>query len=98
VPPSSVNCLDGAVFFPRVPVAGAIRVPRPAAGIITTTFIAACKYKGRARRVQISAICGSVLFKTPPDEPRWRREFLVGATERSLLLSYSIHRKRILHA
>jgi len=35
VPLISKNCFEGAPFFP----AGAMRVPRPAAGIITITFI-----------------------------------------------------------
>jgi hypothetical protein len=33
---------------------GAIRVPKPAAGIITTTFMAGCKYTSQGVGVQIS--------------------------------------------
>ncbi len=53
VPPSSVNCLEGAAFLLFGLGADAMRVPRPAAGIITTTFIAGCKYKAGWRPFQI---------------------------------------------
>ena len=49
VPPSSENCLEGGAFFclTLAPAdIGAMRVPRPAAGMITTTFIAGSKYTG----------------------------------------------------
>src|SRR5712691_4444221 len=45
VPPSSKNCLDAAGFLPLASETGAMRVPRQAAGMMTTTFIAACKFK-----------------------------------------------------
>src|SRR5580658_7503207 len=54
VPASSANCLDGAMFFVRALGAELMRVPRPAAGIITTTFMAGCQYTGRDWVVQIS--------------------------------------------
>src|ERR1700680_2791845 len=53
VPPSSVNCLVAAGFFPLAPGADDMRVPKPAAGIITTTFIAGCKYTRAGASVQI---------------------------------------------
>ena len=37
--------------------AGAMRVPTPAAGLITITFIAGCKYKG------VGAECSNLLAK-----------------------------------
>src|SRR5260370_9542228 len=43
VPSSSANCLVGATFRP-LPPGVAIRVPSPAAGIITITFIAGEQY------------------------------------------------------
>src|SRR5207253_7907645 len=53
VPPSSVNCLEGPAFFP-FPLGGdAMRVPSPAAGIITTTFIGGDKYSEGGKPVQI---------------------------------------------
>src|SRR5208282_6864916 len=55
VPPSSVNCLVAAGFFTLAPGAEAMRVPKPAAGIITTTFIAGCKYTRVDAAVQIGA-------------------------------------------
>src|SRR6266852_5592385 len=45
VPPNSENCLDAAGFLFLASEAGAMRVPRPAAGMMTTTFMAGCKYK-----------------------------------------------------
>ncbi len=39
-PPSSLNCLLGDSFL-VLPEAGAMRVPSPAAGIMTNTFIRA---------------------------------------------------------
>src|ERR1700683_1303536 len=55
VPPSSVNCLEGdALRLPLAPTGtGTMRVPRPAAGMITTTFIAGSKYTGGGQGVQI---------------------------------------------
>ena len=56
VPPSSVNCLEGGDFFclPLAPTGiGAMRVPSPAAGMITTTFIAGCKYTSAEVGVQM---------------------------------------------
>src|SRR5580700_4577921 len=47
VPASSANCLDGARFLVLAREAGLMRVPRPAAGIITTTFMAGCQYTSR---------------------------------------------------
>src|SRR5579864_6304454 len=47
VPARSVNCFDGCgfrVFASRALGMGAMRVPRPAAGIMTITFMAGCKY------------------------------------------------------
>src|ERR1700730_7755618 len=56
VPPSSENCLEAASFFPFASEAGLMRVPRPAAGIMATTFIAGCKDTRRCGRGQISAL------------------------------------------
>src|SRR2546430_520140 len=56
VPPSSVNCFEGGVFFAFEAFAlgtGAMRVPSPAAGMITITFMAACKYTSAQQGVQI---------------------------------------------
>src|SRR5579864_1354405 len=56
VPASSVNCLDGCgflVFASNALGMGAMRVPRPAAGIITITFMAGCKYTRAHAGVQI---------------------------------------------
>src|SRR5436190_4763623 len=53
VPPSSVNCLDATGFFPFDSGADAMRVPRPAAGMMATTFMAGCKYTRRQEPVQI---------------------------------------------
>src|SRR5580693_5149245 len=55
VPPNSVNCFEGGAFrFPLAPTGmGAMRVPSPAAGMITTTFIAGSKYTGASEGVQI---------------------------------------------
>src|ERR1700677_4081656 len=54
-PPSSVNCLVAAGFLLLPRESETIRVPKPAAGTITTTFIAGCKYtRGRAS-VQIGS-------------------------------------------
>lgn len=52
-PPSSVNCLVDAGFLLWVRGAEAIRVPKPAAGTITITFIAGCKYTRVRAAVQI---------------------------------------------
>jgi hypothetical protein len=41
IPPSSVNCFDGADFLLLALGTGAIRVPSPAAGMIAMTFIGA---------------------------------------------------------
>src|ERR1700689_167756 len=46
-PPRSLNCFEGCGFFVFASIAlgmGAMRVPSPAAGIITITFMAGCKY------------------------------------------------------
>src|SRR5580704_18076807 len=54
-PPSSVNCLVAAGFLLLPRESETIRVPKHAAGTITTTFIAGCKYtRGRAS-VQIGS-------------------------------------------
>src|ERR1035441_6168287 len=47
VPARSLNCFEGCGFLVLASMAlgmGAMRVPRPAAGIMTITFIAGCKY------------------------------------------------------
>src|SRR5579862_6917849 len=52
VPASWLNCFDGWGFFVLASMAlgmGAMRVPSPAAGMITITFIAGCKYTRRQR-------------------------------------------------
>src|SRR5712692_784334 len=59
VPPSSVNCLEAEGFLPFALGANVMRVPRPAAGMITTTFIAGCKYTGGGRGVQIETTAGA---------------------------------------
>ena len=51
VPASSVNCFEGADFFPGA-VSGAMRVPRPAAGIMTNTFTGRSVYERKAQLVQ----------------------------------------------
>src|SRR5580692_13015127 len=51
-PPSSVNCLV-AVGLALARGAETMRVPKPAAGTITTTFIAGCKYTRVWAAVQI---------------------------------------------
>ena len=56
-PAKSVNCFEGCAFFVFASLAlgiGAIRVPSPAAGIMTITFIAGCKYTSAEAGVQIS--------------------------------------------
>ena len=58
LPPSSVNCFEGGAFFglSLAPTSiGAMRVPRPAAGIMTVTFIAGCKYTSAESGVQMQA-------------------------------------------
>src|SRR5580693_1278139 len=58
VPPSSVNCFEGSALFclPIAPTGiGPMRVPRPAAGMITNTFIAGSKYTSGSQGVQILA-------------------------------------------
>src|SRR5256885_7997898 len=57
-PSSSVNCLDGADFFPLELGAEAIRVPRPAAGMMTTTFIEGDQYTAASVAVQIGGLLG----------------------------------------
>src|SRR5215470_5018869 len=52
VPPSSVNCLEGP--FPLL--TGDIRVPSPAAGMMTTTFMAGDKYTSPRRPVQTARL------------------------------------------
>src|SRR5208283_5488831 len=71
VPPSSVNCLLAAGFLPRAPGAEAMRVPRPAAGMIATTFIAGCKYTRAEESVQIGRlgecrVCGRYFSSYSP--------------------------------
>src|SRR5580700_3139698 len=44
VPPSSVNCFEDASFFVLALGADVMRVPRPAAGMMTTTFMRAQVY------------------------------------------------------
>src|SRR5271169_4865535 len=59
VPDSSLNCFEGWGFFVFASLAlgmGAMRVPKPAAGIITITFIAGCKYTSGRQGVQIRTI------------------------------------------
>ncbi len=58
MPPSSVNCLEAEGFLPFALGANVMRVPRPAAGMMTTTFIAGCKYKGEGEGVQIETTAG----------------------------------------
>src|SRR5262252_4261710 len=59
VPLSSVNCFEGWVFFSLASLAtetGAIRVPNPAAGMITNTFIAGCQYTSAKVRSSNSVV------------------------------------------
>jgi len=44
VPPSSVNCFEGALLRVLAEGGAAMRVPSPAAGMMTTTFMTALKY------------------------------------------------------
>src|SRR2546428_13889020 len=60
VPLSSVNCLEATGFFPFASGADAMRVPRPAAGMMATTFMAGCKYTRRQEPVQIRVTKGDV--------------------------------------
>src|SRR5690348_7943056 len=56
VPPNSVNCFEGCAFFDLVSMAlgtGAIRVPSPAAGMMTTTFMAGGQYTSAHAGVQM---------------------------------------------
>ena len=56
MPPNSVNCFVGGDFLclPLAPTGmGAMRVPSPAAGIITITFMAGCKYTSGEVGVQM---------------------------------------------
>src|SRR6266536_4477687 len=53
VPASSVNCFEGEDLFDFVSLAlgsGAMRVPSPAAGMMTITFMAGCQYTSQRRR------------------------------------------------
>ena len=43
-PPNSLNCLVGTFFLALVAEGDAMRVPNPAAGIITKTFIGGDQY------------------------------------------------------
>src|SRR5215472_7208130 len=61
VPPSSVNCFAGADF--RVLLLGAMRVPKPAAGMMTSTFMAGDKYTSPVKGVQISEYGAGVLVR-----------------------------------
>src|SRR5262252_10029153 len=59
VPLSSVNCFEGWDFFSFASLAtetGAIRVPNPAAGMITNTFIAGCQYTSAKVRSSNSVV------------------------------------------
>src|SRR5690348_14022013 len=58
IPPNSVNCFEGCAFFDRVSMAlgtGAIRVPSPAAGMMTTTFMAGGQYTSAHAGVQMGS-------------------------------------------
>src|SRR5438477_7632748 len=59
VPPSSENCLEAVDFLVFMSEPGAMRVPKPAAGIMATTFIAGCKYTGWREAVQMLCLCES---------------------------------------
>src|SRR5437764_11227153 len=57
VPARSVNCFEGCGFLPFAVLplgTGAMRVPSPAAGMMTMTFIAGCKYTDAERQIQIA--------------------------------------------
>src|SRR5690242_5333651 len=57
VPARSVNCFEGCGFLPFAVLplgTGAMRVPSPAAGMMTMTFIAGCKYTDAERQLQIA--------------------------------------------
>src|ERR1700676_30313 len=78
VPPSSVNCLLAAGFLPLALGAETMRVPRPAAGMIATTFIAGCKYTRADDPVQIrSRGCSLYLFRFPYHSARVMRNYTV---------------------
>jgi hypothetical protein len=57
VPSNSVNCFEGVFGLLLSPGGiGAMRVPRPAAGIMTTTFIRAVSIRARRVRVQMCSV------------------------------------------
>src|ERR1035438_5042228 len=75
-PPSSLNCLVGGFFLTFAPDSDAMRVPRPAAGMMTNTFIGA---------ISIVQTKRSPLPKTrlrPPNSERWNGDLVGRAVDR----------------
>ena len=54
MPPSSLNCLEGALFLVFAADVGPMRVPNPAAGTITKTFIEGVQYKSVPSNFQMA--------------------------------------------
>ena len=87
MPASSVNCLDAwdffAIFAPKPLDMGLMRVPRPAAGMMTITFMAGCKYTSARVGVQIwQPKSGSQIWSSNHDGTEPRK-----ATEKSTVAS-----------
>jgi hypothetical protein len=85
-----VNCLEGMVFLFFVPGWGAMRVPNPAAGMMTITFMAGCKYKAAWRPFQI------VRGKREADSPAPGDQVHPGKSvcARVFPLGYELNRRR----
>src|SRR5215469_9861867 len=68
VPLSSVNCFEGRGFLASLaPDTGAMRVPNPAAGMITYTFIAGCQYTS-VKAASSNCPAGDAILR-PPGHP-----------------------------
>src|SRR5881275_3539298 len=73
VPARSVNCFEGCGFLPfaALPLGtGAMRVPSPAAGMMTMTFIAGCKYTDAERQLQIAPGKRAPRMQVAPQTPK----------------------------
>src|SRR5579862_1233777 len=75
VPASSVNCFDGCGFldFASLPAArtGAMRVPSPAAGMMTITFMAGSQYTSANAGVQMRGPLPSATNSSRPAVARF---------------------------
>src|SRR5262252_1702912 len=63
VPPSSVNCFEGGGFLLFPLGTGAMRVPSPAAGIMTTTFMGRQVYE--PHRAEFKSAAPHLRFPAP---------------------------------